>query len=250
MSAPEARTKSFRRSKRRGAGRTAPSTGGHVYGYVRVSTARQADEGESLEVQQRIIEGYAMQHGLAVDRTFVERAVSGSKPLGDPDQGAAMIATLKSGDTVIAAKLDRLFRSALDALEMSTRLREAGISLHLCDLGGDINNGLGKTFFIIASAFAEAERDRIRERITEVKRDQRQRGRFLGGIPPFGWRVGERGELIEIPEQQAVIRRMQRMRAQGKTFRAIAEAVRAPGISISIMGVKKVLDAATRRAAA
>jgi hypothetical protein len=29
-----------------------------VYGYVRVSTDRQADDGESLGTQQRIIEGY------------------------------------------------------------------------------------------------------------------------------------------------------------------------------------------------
>jgi len=54
-----------------------------VCGYARVSTTRQADEGESLDVQQRAIAGYAMMHGLIVDRTFVERGVSGSKPLCD-----------------------------------------------------------------------------------------------------------------------------------------------------------------------
>jgi putative DNA-invertase from lambdoid prophage Rac len=37
-----------------------------VYGYVRVSTARQASEGESLEVQKRQIEGYAHMHGLTL----------------------------------------------------------------------------------------------------------------------------------------------------------------------------------------
>ena len=52
-----------------------------VYGYVRVSTDRQADEGESLTAQQRTIEGYAMMQGTPVDHVFVERAVSGSKPL-------------------------------------------------------------------------------------------------------------------------------------------------------------------------
>jgi len=43
---------------------------------------------------------------------------------------------------------------------------------------------------------AEAERDRIRERATEVKADQRKRGRYLGGIVPFGWRVGDDGHLV------------------------------------------------------
>ena len=44
-----------------------------VYGYTRVSTDRQADEGESLGTQQRVIEGYAMMQGLPLDQIFVER---------------------------------------------------------------------------------------------------------------------------------------------------------------------------------
>jgi len=44
-------------------------------------------------------------------------------------------------------------------------------------LGGDIaGNGLSKLFLTIAAAFAEAERDRIRERISQVKADQKARG--------------------------------------------------------------------------
>jgi hypothetical protein len=59
--------------------------------------------------------------------------------------------------------------------------------LHLLDLGGDIaGNGLSKLFLTIAAAFAEAERDRIRERISQVKADQKARGRFLG-YTPRGW---------------------------------------------------------------
>jgi DNA invertase Pin-like site-specific DNA recombinase len=41
-----------------------------VYGYVRVSTNRQADEGESHAVQQRTIAGYAHMHGWQVANTF------------------------------------------------------------------------------------------------------------------------------------------------------------------------------------
>jgi DNA invertase Pin-like site-specific DNA recombinase len=35
-----------------------------TFGYCRVSTAKQAAEGESLDVQRRQIEGYALMHGL------------------------------------------------------------------------------------------------------------------------------------------------------------------------------------------
>jgi hypothetical protein len=65
--------------------------------------------------------------------------------------------------------------------------------------------GLSKLFLTIAAAFAEAERDRIRERVAQVKRDQRQRGCYLGGKMPYGFRVGAEGAWEAVPEQQAVI---------------------------------------------
>ena len=118
---------------------------------------------------------------------FVERGVSGSKPLGDRPEGAALLAVLQPGDVVITPKLDRMFRSALDALDVLGKLKQAGIALHMIDLGGDTTgNGVSKLVFTILSAVAEAERDRTRERVAEVKRDQRQRGRYLGGSGAVG----------------------------------------------------------------
>ena len=89
-----------------------------VYGYCRVSTARQVEDGLSLEVQRRQVEGYAQMHGLALARVFLEQGVSGSVPLGERPAGRELMAALQSGDAVIAAKLDRAFRSALDALQV------------------------------------------------------------------------------------------------------------------------------------
>ena len=48
---------------------------------------------------------------------------------------------------------------------------------------------------MILSAVAEADRDRTRERIRDVKADQRKRRGYLGGIVPFGWQVAEDGAL-------------------------------------------------------
>ena len=100
-----------------------------VYAYVRVSTDRQADEGESLGVQERTIAGYAIMHGMTINRTFVERSVSGAKPIGQRPEGAKLLEVLRHGDVVIAAKLDRLFRSALDALEVHAQFIKRGIGL-------------------------------------------------------------------------------------------------------------------------
>jgi DNA invertase Pin-like site-specific DNA recombinase len=224
-----------------------PALTGRVYGYARVSTLAQADEGESLDVQQRTIAGYGQMHGLDVAQVFVERGVSGSKPLADRPQGAVLLAALRPGDVVITPKLDRMFRSALDALDVLGRLKQAGVALHMIDLGGDTtDNGVSKLVFTILSAVAEAERDRTHERITEVKTDQRKRGRYLGGKVPWGYRVGDMGELVPIPEQQAALKRMRKLRDQGLTLRAIAEQMRAAGVSISHAGVKNALAAAER----
>jgi putative DNA-invertase from lambdoid prophage Rac len=156
--------------------------------YCRVSTARQASEGESLDVQRRQIEGYAYMHGLTLRGMTIEEGVFGSVPVHERPKGGPLFAKLRKCDVVIAPKLDRLFRSALDALQVVEDLRKRGVSQHLLDLGGDISgNGLSKLFLTIA----EAERDRTRERIGQVKADQKARGRYLGGIVGIGKRTND-----------------------------------------------------------
>jgi putative DNA-invertase from lambdoid prophage Rac len=210
-----------------------------VYGYIRVSTDRQAEEGESLGTQQRQIEGYAMMIGAALHHVYVERGVSGSKPFGERQEGARLLEACKPGDTLITPKLDRMFRSSLDALNVLGDLKDRGVALHMIDLGGDVTgNGISKLVFTILSAVAEAERDRIRERILDVKSDQRKRNRFLGGTVPFGWRVGEDGALVEVPEQQATVAQILALRREGLSLRAIADKI---GGAVSHVTVKNII---------
>ena len=109
-----------------------------VFGYVRVSTSEQATSGDSLETQKNQIVGYAMMKGWQIEEIFVEAGVSGSTPLAQREAGNALLYNIKSGDAVITAKLDRMFRSARDALETLEALKSDGISLHMIDLGGDV----------------------------------------------------------------------------------------------------------------
>ena len=95
-----------------------------IYGYSRVSTERQADDGVSLDEQIRRIEGRALKRGWQIAEVFVERGVSGSVPLGDRPEGARLLA-------VMAAKLGRMFRSALDALNVIRDFQRQRISLWL-----------------------------------------------------------------------------------------------------------------------
>jgi putative DNA-invertase from lambdoid prophage Rac len=237
-----------------------------IYGYTRVSTARQASEGESLEVQKRTITGYALMLGLAIDQTFVEEGVSGSIALSDRKAGKALLAILRPGDVVITPKLDRMFRSARDALAVLDSLKARGISLHMIDLGGDVTgNGISKLVFTILSAVAEAERDRIRERITTVKADQKSRGLYLGGKIPFGWRLpplsaeelaaldGKKRPACQLEEDedaQRVLAYMRSSRASGMTLQAIqADIARLFDTKLSIGSIHGILDGIMKKAA-
>jgi putative DNA-invertase from lambdoid prophage Rac len=83
---------------------------------------------------------------------------------------------------------------------------------------------MSKLFLTIAAAFAEAERDRIRERIRSIE------GRSEGPRPiprweGFGYRRGESGDLVPYEVEQEAIREIVSLRAQGKALRAIAQAI-------------------------
>jgi putative DNA-invertase from lambdoid prophage Rac len=167
-----------------------------------------------------------------------------SVPVQERLKCGPLFAKLEKGDIVIAAKLDRLFRSALDALNVVASLKERGVFLHLLDLGGDIaGNGLSELFLTIAAAFAEAERDRIRERISQSKADQKARGRYLGGKIPFGCCVGPDGEtMVEVEAEQAATREMIRLRIEERRpLRVVVEAMAKRGHAISHQSVVNIV---------
>jgi putative DNA-invertase from lambdoid prophage Rac len=192
-----------------------------VVGYARVSTEEQASSGVSLEAQRQQITGYAMMKGWQIGEFFVERGVSGSVSLAERPEGRRMLEAVAAGDVIVTSRLDRAFRSAADALGTLEELKAEGVGLHMIDLGGDVcGNGISKLVFTILSAVAENERDRIRERIRDVKRHLASQGVYGGGKRPFGWNVVD-GKLASNPDEQAALKRMKAMHRAGKTYREI-----------------------------
>src|SRR4051812_30178461 len=181
--------------------------------------------------------GSGMSWGRARSTTF--RARRSMKPGRSPTKERFCSSPLMVRGTSTGSrarpklKSDQLLARAfggVDALDVLARLKDRDVSLHMIDLGGDVTgNGISKLVFTILSAVAEAERDRTRERITEVKRDQKGRGRYLGGSVPFGFEIGAGGALAAVPEQQAALGLMRRLRGEGMSLRPIAERVTAAG---------------------
>ena len=215
-----------------------PAPEPRVWGYARVSTAEQT-EGVSLDEQQRRIKGRALELGVELTRIYVEEGVSGSTPLYRRPQGDKLLAAVRPGDTVIAAKLDRVFRSALDALQVIEDFRRRSIRLILLDVGDVSGNGVSQLVITIMSAVAEFERKRISERVKDSKAQLRHENRHMGGSRPFGYQLGEMNghgrarELIPDPEEQAAIAEILRLRKRGKTLMEVRDRMRAKGFQIS-----------------
>ena len=221
-----------------------------VFGYVRVSTAEQANNGDSIDTQRQQITGYAMMKGWQVAGFFVDRGVSGSVPLADRPEGQRLLASVAAGDVIITSRLDRAFRSAADALGTLEGFKEQGVGLHMIDLGGDVcGNGISKLVFTILSAVAENERDRIRERIRDVKRHLATQGIYGGGKRPFGFDIVE-GRLVPNPSEQAAIARMKELRAAETPLREVSAIIAAEFKKVMTpMTVKRILDRSARLSA-
>ena len=137
---------------------------------------------------------------------------------------------MKPGDVVVTPRMDRMFRSSSDALVTLEEQKRRRISLHMIDLGGDV---LGKRHrqagFTILAAVADNERERIRERIIEVKRDMASHG-LHSGERPFGYDIVQEGKDRRLvpneAEQRAIAGR--EARGRGDSYRAIGKAFGKP----------------------
>ena len=67
--------------------------------------------------------------------------------------------------------------------------------------------------------------------------------RFLGGTAPFGWRVDEKGGLLEVPDQQAMIRQILRLRSTGLSLRSISAKIDGTVSHVTVRNILSNADA-------
>lgn len=145
-----------------------------IYGYARVSTKSQARDGNSLEDQIAKLKAAGAQE--IFDDSF--SGVKTARPKLDK-----LKAVLVRGDTVVVTKLDRLARSASKGAELVDTWLQAGVDVHILNMGMINNTPTGKLIMNIMFAFAEFERDMIVERTSEGKAIAKQNPNFREGRP-------------------------------------------------------------------
>jgi DNA invertase Pin-like site-specific DNA recombinase len=132
-------------------------------GYARVSTLEQ-----NLDLQLRALEK------AGCKKIFREK-VSGS--IRERPQFQRMLDQIRSSDTIVVWKLDRLARSTRDLLETMEAIREAGGKFQsLSEPWADTTTHAGKMIMTIFAGIAEFERDLIRERTSAGREAARKRG--------------------------------------------------------------------------
>lgn len=164
-----------------------------ILSYSRVSSLAQGKQDRcSIGEQQkrcRVIAQMREQVGKYQFAEFTDIGISGSVPLSQRPGGKALLAQAQQGDIICASKLDRIFRSASDALRSIERLKKQGIGLIICDIGLDpvADSPSASLFFGMLSLVAQFERERIAERISEGRAAKKARGGCIGYVP-FGYR--------------------------------------------------------------
>ena len=145
-----------------------------IYGYVRVSTKGQAKDGNSLEAQERLLK----EHGAEI---IYMDSFTGTK-ITRPELDK-LLKVLKSGDTLVVAKLDRFARSVSQASDLITDLIDKDIRVDVCNLGILDNSSMSTLMRNILLSFAQFERDMIVERTQEGKTIAKQNPDFREGRP-------------------------------------------------------------------
>lgn len=146
-----------------------------IYGYARVSTVRQAVEGNSLADQIKILESYNCDE--IIQETFTGKTI-------ERPAFKELIQKLDRGDTLIVTKLDRFARTLIEGEQIVADLLDRDVKIIIDNMSMILDNtSNSKLMRQIFFAFAEYERNMIVERTQAGKEIAKQRKDFREGRP-------------------------------------------------------------------
>ena len=137
---------------------------GKRYGYARVSTTGQAQNGSSLDDQKSKLRDVGCEE-------IITEAYTGTKM--ERPKFSKLLEKLEPGDTLVVCKLDRFARTASEGSELVKDLLARGINVHILNMGLIENTPTGRLILNVLLSFAEFERDMIVERTSEGKATKR-----------------------------------------------------------------------------
>lgn len=132
--------------------------------------------------------------GVHPDNIHKDFAVSGTRVTRKGLTNA--LRDVRSGDTLVVWKLDRLGRSLPDLIKKMEDLKAIGAGFRSLTEGIDTTTAMGTLVLHLMGAIAQFERDLTRERTAAGMRAARQRGMRMGAKPKLGDK--QRGEVEKL----------------------------------------------------
>lgn len=207
----------------------------NLIGYLRVSTAKQVEQGGGLGVQRESIRTWAEAEGHAVTRVYQDEALSGGLSFDErPGLAAALdVISDKAAGGLVIAKLDRLARNLTVQEAILATVWKYGATVYTVD-GGEVakddpDDPMRTAMRQMVGVFAQLERAMIGARMRAGRAAKAERGGYAYGSPPMGWRA-DAGELVREDGEQVAIARMVELRSAGLSLREVAAALDAEGL--------------------
>ena len=202
-------------------------------GYIRVSTAQQADEGHSLDAQRSKVEAYCDLYDIDLVRVYADEGASGKTLKRDGLQSALGALDAGTADAVVVVKLDRLTRSVADLNVLLERYFTETGGANIVSVSEQINTetAAGRLVLNVLMSVSQWEREVISERTSEALQHMKRQGKRTGSIP-YGYRLAGDGEtLVEDATEQDIIAAVLEYRQSGLSYRKIASRLADDGYS-------------------
>jgi DNA invertase Pin-like site-specific DNA recombinase len=200
--------------------------------YTRVSTEHGLEkEFNSLDNQREAAEAYVKSQAHEGWRCLSGRYDDGSFSGGSLERPALqrLLAEIQAKriDIVVVYKVDRLTRSLADFAKLVELFDAHGVSFVSVTQAFNTTNSMGRLTLNVLLSFAQFEREVTGERIRDKIAASKQKGIWMGGVVPLGYRAENRALHI-VEEHAEVIRSIyDRYRALGSVARLSEELDRA-----------------------
>ena len=201
-----------------------------VYGYIRVSTEGQAEEGVSLDAQESKIRAWADLNDAELAGIYADRGVSGYHAAKRPEFLQVVELACRDKAVLVVYSLSRFARNTQEGLALIERLTKAGADLVSLSERIDTTSAAGKMMVTMLLGFAQMERDLASERTTAAMAHKRSKGERLGNIP-YGYRLAADGVTLELDEaEQAIIAQARELREAGLSLRKVGQRLAERGL--------------------
>ena len=174
-----------------------------IVGYVRVSTATQAEDGLGLDVQQAALRAWCKANGHRLTSILSDEGISGAKELEDRPGLADALDMIRSckAEGIVVSRLDRLARDLIVQETILAEVRRIGGEVFSTSpaeasyLTDDPDDPSRKLIRQVLGAVSEYERSMVTLRLRNGRRRKAQMGGYASGAPAFGFEAGS-GDLI------------------------------------------------------